>query len=134
MALVARALNGLVGTPATISADLLTGFPELGAIRLRRGGLPPRLGGWCLGQRCVSGITFGRWVWLDRHADATAELLLHEVRHVHQFQVLRAFPLRYVWESLRRGYLRNRFEVDARQYAASRLAGAAHGSTPPEEG
>ena len=31
------------------------------------------------------------------------------------------FPQRYVWESLRRGYTANRFEVDARRYAAVRL-------------
>jgi hypothetical protein len=134
MAIVARALKGLLGTPATISEELLSAFPELAAIRLRRGGFPTRLGGWCLGQRCVAGITIGRWVWLDREAPATAELLLHELRHVHQFQVLRAFPLRYVWESLRRGYLHNRFEVDARQYAAARLSGAARGPTPRQEG
>jgi len=52
--------------------------------------------------------------------DPSAELLLHELRHVHQFEA-RAFPILYLWESLRRGYVRNRFEVDARAYAASRL-------------
>ncbi len=32
-----------------------------------------------------------------------------------------AFPILYLWESLRRGYVQNRFEVDARAYAATRL-------------
>ena len=43
-----------------------------------------------------------------RRRRSTPELLLHELRHVHQFQADRAFPLRYVWRSLRHGYLRNR--------------------------
>ncbi len=96
-------------------------------MRLRRGGLLPRLGGWCLGQSSVTGITFGRTVWLGANAALSAELLLHELRHVHQFASVRAFPLRYVWESLRRGYFHNRFEVDARRFAAERVR------IPPED-
>lgn len=134
MALAARAMKAVFGRAATIEPELLDAFPELGAIRLRRGGLMPRLGGWCLGQSCVSGITFWRWVWLGPNAAATAELLLHELRHVHQFQALRAFPLRYIWESVRRGYLMNRFEVDARRYVAHRITGAATGLTLREDG
>lgn len=49
------------------------------------------------------------------------ELLLHELRHVDQFEDTAAFPILYVWESFRRGYTMNRFEVDARAYAAARL-------------
>jgi hypothetical protein len=134
MALAARAMKAVVGKRASVPPELLAAFPELEAIRLRRGGLLPRLGGWCLGQSGVSGITFWRWVWLGRNADATAELLLHELRHVHQFQALRAFPLRYVWESLRRGYLMNRYEVDARRFVAHRITGSATGLTPREDG
>jgi hypothetical protein len=113
MALAARAMKAVVGKRASVPPELLAAFPELEAIRLRRGGLLPRLGG---------------------NADATAELLLHELRHVHQFQALRAFPLRYVWESLRRGYLMNRYEVDARRYVAHRITGSATGLTPREDG
>ena len=90
-------------------------------MRLRRGGLLPLIGGWCLGQASVAGITVGRTVWLGTHANLSAELLLHELRHVHQFATVRAFPLRYAWESLRRGYHHNRFEVDARRFAAERV-------------
>lgn len=134
MAFAARTLKSLLGTAAAVPPGLLDAYPELSAIRLRRGGLPPRVGGWCLGQRSVAGITLGRWVWLAPNAEPTAELLLHEVRHVHQFQALRGFPLRYVWESLRRGYLQNRYEVDARRYVAFRLTEAATGLTPSEDG
>jgi hypothetical protein len=48
-------------------------------------------------------------------------LLLHELRHVDQFEGTAAFPILYVWESIRRGYAMNRYEVDARAYAAARL-------------
>jgi hypothetical protein len=49
---------------------------------------------------------------------------LHELRHVHQFQGDRAFPLRYLWRSLRHGYANNPYESDARAFAAQRVAGA----------
>lgn len=128
MARAPKVLSLLLGSPISVPEGLLSRFPELAAIRLRRGGLPPRLGGWCLGRSCVSGITFGRWVWLGPTTPITAELLLHELRHVHQFQALRAFPLRYMVESLRRGYEMNRYEVDARCYVAARLVGESAGS------
>jgi hypothetical protein len=50
-----------------------------------------------------------------------AELLLHEFRHVQQFEASPTFPLRYLFESVRRGYFANRYEVDAREYATQRL-------------
>jgi hypothetical protein len=92
-------------------------FPELGDARYRRGGLPPRIAGWCLGQRTVAAITLWRTIWLGETAALDAELLLHESRHVAQFRASKAFPILYAWESLRRGYWNNRFEIDAREYA-----------------
>ena len=51
-------------------------------------------------------------------ADAT--LMLHEYFHVlHQWNPGGLTVARYVAESLRRGYVRNRFEVEARAYAAA---------------
>jgi hypothetical protein len=79
--------------------------------------------GWCLGRSSVSGVTLWSTVWLGSRAPLDPELLLHELRHVAQFQSVPAFPFRYLWESVRRGYERNRFEADARAYAAARLAG-----------
>lgn len=112
----------IAGTVEPLPPALVAQFPELGVVRLRRGGLLPRVGGWCLGRGTVAGITVGRTVWLGARTAPSAELLLHERRHVHQFASVRAFPLRYVWESLRRGYHHNRFEVEARQYANARAA------------
>jgi len=111
----------LIGRPTTLPRELLDRYPELTAARWRRGGLPVRVGGWCLGQRAVSAITLWHTIWLDTESSPSEELLLHEIRHVAQFEASAAFPLFYLWESLRRGYVRNRFEVDARAYAASRV-------------
>jgi hypothetical protein len=52
------------------------------------------------------------------------ELLLHELRHVHQFQGDRTFPLRYLWGTIRHGYRNNPYEADARAFAARRLTSA----------
>ena len=48
------------------------------------------------------------------------ELVLHEYFHVlRQWQPRRLTIWRYVVESLRRGYWLNRFEIEARQFAAA---------------
>ena len=109
------------GIPLTIPNELLERFPELGTARFRRGGIFVRIGGWCLGMPSVAGITLGRTVWLAVDAIPDARLLLHEVRHVEQFATIWWFPLRYLWESVLRGYRANRYEVDARAYVDRRL-------------
>jgi len=124
LARVARAAFGpLVGRRMTLPPELLARYPELVDARWRRGGLPVRVGGWCLGRATVAGITLGRTIWLAPKAPLSPELLLHELRHVHQFASDRTFPLRYVWWSLRHGYAQNPYETDARQFAASRVTG-----------
>ena len=51
------------------------------------------------------------------------DLVLHEYFHVlRQWQPRRLTIWRYVVESLRRGYWLNRFEIEARQFAASHSA------------
>jgi hypothetical protein len=117
-------LASLIGRPERLPEPLLARHPELRGVRVRRGGVPPRVGGWCLGRRSVAGITLWRTIWLAPETTPAAELLLHELRHVQQFEERATFPLRYLWESVRHGYRRNRYEVDARAYAA-RLVGAA---------
>jgi len=48
------------------------------------------------------------------------DLVLHEYFHViRQWQPRRLTIWRYVFESLRRGYWLNRFEIEARQFAAT---------------
>jgi hypothetical protein len=116
-------IDRLLGVPFRLSGELLARYPELGRARWRRGGLPLRIGGWCLGRATVSGITLWRTIWLAEGASLEPELLLHEVRHVQQFEGDHSFPLRYLWGTLRHGYKRNPYEADARAYAARRLAG-----------
>ena len=117
-----RVIEAIVGRPVDLPPQLAEAFPELRDARYRIGGLPLRIGGWCLGSTSVSGITLWRTIWVEPSVVWEAELLLHEIRHVQQFEASVSFPLQYVWESLRRGYHANRFEVDARRYASARLA------------
>ena len=117
-------LEALIGRPLALPADLVARYPELALVRWRRGGVPVRVAGLFLPRTGVAAITLWRTVFLSPRARLDAELLLHELRHVHQFQASAAFPLLYLWESLFHGYHRNRFEADARAYAASRVRGA----------
>ena len=112
----------LAGTPFTMPAYLLVRYPELRDATWRRGGLALRIGGWCLARRTVSGITLWRTVWISAHIALEPELLLHELRHVHQFEADPLFPLRYLWRSVKHGYVDNPYEADARAFAARRLA------------
>lgn len=116
---------GLVGDRLDLPDTIAARWPELGELRFRRGGMPLRLGGWMLGQASVAAITLGRTIFLAPGTRLDPELLLHELRHVQQFAERKTFPLRYIWESLRRGYYANRYEADARSYASRRLASAA---------
>ena len=129
----ARIRDALIGHPLELPASLLETFPELREARFRRGGLFVRIGGWCLGRRTVAGITLWRTIWLAPCARLEPALLLHELRHVHQFGSSRWFPLLYIWDSFRRGYRGNRYETDANAFAARRLHEAARSpSSPPE--
>ena len=116
-------MSWLIGAAFQLPAALLDAYPELRRARWRRGGLPPRVGGWLLGRATVSGITLWRTIWLAPDAPLEPELLLHELRHVEQFQSDPTFPLRYVWGTVRHGYANNPYETDARAYATRRLDG-----------
>ena len=116
-----RLLEAVVGRAVELPPQLTERYPELRDARYRTGGLPLRVGGWTLGARTVSGITLWRTIWLAPGGEYEAELLLHEIRHVQQFQASASFPVRYIWESLRRGYYQNTFELDAREYASTRV-------------
>lgn len=114
-------LTTLIGREIALPPSLGARYPELAAVRWRRGGLPVRVAGWFLGRSSAAAITLWRTVFLAPSVALGEELLLHEFRHVQQFEASVTFPLRYLWESATRGYFANRFEVDARHYAAERL-------------
>lgn len=121
MGALGHLIQALIGRPTTLSPAVLARYPDLRRAKWRRGGLPVRVGGWCLGQRTVSAITLWNTIWLAPDLEPSVELLLHELRHVHQFESVRAFPIRYLWQSLRYGYVSNRYEADARQFAAEQV-------------
>jgi hypothetical protein len=127
MSSLAGIAHAVIGRPTTLRDDVLARYPELAAVRWRRGGLPVRVGGWCLGRSTVSAITLWRTIWIAPHVEPSVGLLLHEYRHVEQFASSRTFAFKYLWQSLRHGYVRNCYEADARAYADARLAGI-----PPE--
>jgi hypothetical protein len=121
MGIAATIAATVTGQRMNLPPALIAGYPELSEAQWRRGGMLVRIAGWFLGQRSVAAVTLWRTVWIAPDVGLSGELLLHELRHVHQFQTSATFPLRYLWETLRRGYFRNRFEVDARNYAAQRI-------------
>jgi hypothetical protein len=117
----ARFVRALIGERIELPEDTIRRYPELGQATYRRGGLPVRIGGWSLGTSTAAAITLWRTVFIAPAVALDDELLLHELRHVHQFLEHRAFPVSYLWQSIRYGYTRNAYEVDARRYSASRL-------------
>ena len=117
----ASLLAPLIGVPDVLPPILAERWPVLAAVHWRRGGLPPRVGGWLLGRQTVLGITLWNTVFLAPGVAWDPELLLHEQRHVEQFAGSAVFPLLYMWESMMRGYSRNRFEADADAWAAKRF-------------
>ena len=130
--LAERATAPLLGVPVELPRALVATFPELGTARFRVGGLPPRVGGWMLGQRSVAAITLWRTIFVAPGVRLEPALLLHELGHVRQFEASPTFPVRYLWESLRRGYSANRYEADAQRYADARLS-AQRAHRPPSQ-
>lgn len=116
-----RLVRALIGERIDLPEDMIRRFPDLAQATYRRGGLPVRIGGWSLGTNTAAAITLWRTVFIAPNTALDAELLLHELRHVHQFLEHNAFPVSYLWQSIRYGYTRNAYEVDARRYSASRL-------------
>lgn len=121
MGIVARLVRPLIGERIELPRELLSRYPELARARYRRGGLPVRVGGWALGTSSAAAITLWSTIFIAPGVRLDAELLLHELRHVHQFSEDKTFPVSYLWQSIRYGYSRNAYEVDARRYSASRL-------------
>jgi len=106
-----------IGSPIVLPEDLISAFPGLATVAWRQGGFPLRVGGWFLGTGSVAGITLGSTVFLSPSQSPSLRLLLHELGHVRQYRRDKTFAIRYLWESARHGYSRNRFELEADQFA-----------------
>lgn len=115
-------VRALIGEKIELPDAALRKYPELAQARYRRGGFPVRVAGWALGTGSAAAITLWRTIFIAPGTRLTPELLLHELRHVHQFLERRAFPFSYLWQSVRYGYSGNAYEADARRYATHRLA------------
>lgn len=121
MGIVSGFVAAVIGEPIDLPPQLLRLYPDLAEARYRRGGLPVRVAGWALGMTSAAAITLWKTVFVAPDTRLDAALLLHELRHVHQFSEHKTFPVSYLWQSIRYGYTRNAYEVDARRYSASRL-------------
>jgi hypothetical protein len=114
-------LRLILGDAVELPHALLQRYPELGDVTWRVGGLPPRIGGLFLGRGSVAAITLWRTVFIAPGVVPGPELLLHELGHVRQFGASVWFPLRYLWEGVRRGYSGNRYEHEAQAFAEACL-------------
>ena len=117
-----RFVKTLIGERIDLPSATLRNYPDLAQATYRRGGLPVRVAGWALGTSSAAAITLWRTIFVSPRTALTPELLLHELRHVHQFLERRTFPFSYIWQTIRHGYSRNAYETDARRYATQRLA------------
>jgi len=122
MGIGARLVMAIAGKKIDLPTALTDIYPDLADVSYRRGGLPARVAGWSLGTSTAAAITLWNTVFIAPATPLSAELLLHELRHVHQFLERKTFPFSYLWQSLRYGYTRNAYEIDARRYSALRLA------------
>ncbi|HEY8831029.1 MAG TPA: DUF4157 domain-containing protein [Gemmatimonadaceae bacterium] len=122
MGIGARLITAVAGRKFDLPPAFTDIYPDLAEVSYRRGGMPARIAGWALGTSSAAAITLWNTVFIAPATPLSAELLLHELRHVHQFLQRKTFPLSYLWQSLRYGYSRNAYEIDARQYSARRLA------------
>src|SRR5687768_1269021 len=95
-----RFVGALIGEKIELPAAALRRYPELAQAKYRRGGFPVRVAGWALGTGNAAAITLWRTIFIAPGTRLTPELLLHELRHVHQFLERRTFPFSYLCGSL----------------------------------
>jgi len=65
----------------------------------------------------AAAVTLGRTIVVHPEARLSPKLLVHELVHVRQWGEDPLFPLKYTLQSIRHGYLQNRYEVEARAEA-----------------
>ena len=106
--------------PELAAAELPDDEGLPGGIRVRRSRWLTRVAGTLVGTgRPVAAVTLGRTIVMAPGVRLTARLLRHELTHVRQWERSPLFPVRYVLEHLRRGYLDNRYEIEARAAEAA---------------
>ncbi|HEV2130560.1 MAG TPA: hypothetical protein VGR27_05635 [Longimicrobiaceae bacterium] len=111
---ISRSLDLILGRPVALPAGLPEAMLPAGVV-IRRGRLVPALGGWLsrLGGPAAA-VALRRTIVVHPRVPITRTLLTHELAHVRQWEEDLLFPLRYTLETLRRGYVNNRYECEAR--------------------
>jgi hypothetical protein len=117
MSLLAVLRARVLGEPMPLPPEF-SGADLPAGVRVVRGGLIPRLGGFFAGMgTAASAVTLGSTIVVHPRARLTTSLLTHELEHVRQWREDRLFPLRYTLATLRHGYHDNPYEVAARSAA-----------------
>jgi hypothetical protein len=88
-------------------------------VRIREGSLFARIAArklQCKSVAAVLGSTIHLWNVSREEFLRRTPWVVHEIEHVRQFQRYGfvRFSVLYLWESARKGYYNNRFEVEAR--------------------
>jgi hypothetical protein len=112
-----RILDAVLGPVAPAPATVPASAVPPGVV-FRQGRLVPAIGG-VLGRMRgpAAAVTLGRTIVVHPEVKMSPGLLVHELTHVRQWREDRLFPLKYALQSLRHGYLQNRYEVEARAEA-----------------
>src|SRR5512135_3418731 len=107
-------IDALIRALAPKPAETTESLPP--GVAVRRAHWLPALGGVLARMGApAAAVTLGRTIVVHPEVPLTPRLLRHELAHVRQWQANPfAFPVRYVWYSIRHGYNDNPFEVEAR--------------------
>jgi hypothetical protein len=97
-----------------VRAEELPGAPLPPGVRVRRNRWIPAIGGVTGRMRGhAAAVTLGGTILVHPEVEIDAGLLAHELVHVEQWRGDRLFAVKYVAEWARRGYMGNRYEVEA---------------------
>jgi hypothetical protein len=107
-----RATDLLIGPE--VPAGELPGPPLPPGVKVRRNRWIPGIGGVTGGMRGhAAAVTLGGTILVHPDVRIDEGLLVHELVHVEQWRADRLFAVKYVAEWARRGYMGNRYEVEA---------------------
>jgi hypothetical protein len=112
VSLLGRIAGAVVGRE--VPAAELAGVTLPPGVKVRRNRWIPAIGG-ATGrmQGHAAGVTLGDTILVHPEVEIDAGLLVHELVHVGQWRADRLFAVKYVAEWVRRGYMGNRYEVEA---------------------
>jgi len=110
--LLSRIADGVIGRE--VPAGELPGAPLPPGVKVRRNRWIPRIGGVTGRMKGhAAAVTLGGTILVHPDVEIDEGLLVHELVHVEQWRADRLFAVKYVAEWVRRGYMGNRYEVEA---------------------